>query len=71
MGTMQFTETGKFNDLPNLSYFYYSQASNGGPIGKILAKFVIFLYSGSRKGKNCDGWLENSKQPHFRLQLKR
>ena len=34
MGTMQFTETGKFNDLPNLSYFNYSQASNGGPIGK-------------------------------------
>lgn len=36
LGQMQFNETGKFSDLPNLNYFYYSQAKNGGPIGKFV-----------------------------------
>lgn len=35
MGSVKFNETGKFNDLPNLSYFNYCQAKNGGPIGKL------------------------------------
>ena len=69
MGTMQFTETGKFNDLPNLSYFNYSQASNGGPIGKFLEKIVTFMCSGSRQRKDCDGGPEDSPQPHFCFQL--
>ena len=35
MGQMQFNETDRFKDLPNLSFFNYCQAKNGGPIGKL------------------------------------
>jgi hypothetical protein len=35
MGSIQLTETGKFNDTPSLSFMNYAQAKNGGPIGKL------------------------------------
>jgi hypothetical protein len=40
MGTMQFSDTG-FNDMPNMSYFEYAQAKNGGPIGKSFICFIL------------------------------
>ena len=57
MGSLNFTETGKFNEIPNLSYFNYSQAKNGGPIGKY---FNLYLFSNDGKRKNCYGWIKNT-----------
>lgn len=59
MGQMQFTETGKFNDLPNLSFFNYCQAKNGGPIGKSSA---LTKCSHSCEGKGGHGGAADSLQ---------
>ncbi len=55
MGSMQFQETGKFNDLPNLSYFNYSQAKNGGPIGKFP-----LTCSNDGEAKHRYGWTKDT-----------
>ena len=70
MGLMTFTETGKFNEVPNLSYFNYAQAKNGGPIGKFALHLTLNL-STLDKRKLRLNWSKDSIQPCFPLLCQR
>lgn len=43
MGNLSFTDTGKFNDCPNLSYFNYTQAKNGGPLAMMVKDRIVMV----------------------------